>query len=203
MGADLFVFTEQWDFPVKACSLLSQALLTWSLETRVTTLQPQRPGVSQFLPSARSDPMCRHQLSPWVPSNDDPRELSVPAAPRIPLCREWGMCSSPQGVSGSFRQISSGPQLGPPAHRTDKQQGSYFCLTSNNHQFSVLVAPWFSWGFFYSSTRINPFALNPSWDVSWECEGKSDSVPDERWLYCGLEQTDWGSEGRGQRCTGK
>lgn len=44
MGADLFVFTEQWGFPVKACSLASHTLLT---------LWPERPGVShRFVPSA-------------------------------------------------------------------------------------------------------------------------------------------------------
>lgn len=40
------------------------------------TVAPKARRVSQFLPCARSAPMCRHQFSPWVPSNDDPHEWS-------------------------------------------------------------------------------------------------------------------------------
>lgn len=127
MGADLFVFREQWDFPVKACSLLSQALLTWSLETRVITLWPQRLGVSHNSSQVPGQPQCAGIswargspatmiLISWVfqllprflyAGNEGcaahPRELMV-ASGRSVLAHSWGL--QPTEQTGS-RDLTS------------------------------------------------------------------------------------------------
>ena len=65
MGADLFVFTEQWVFPVKACSLLSHALLTRSLEIRGDhAVAPKASSVSQISPKRHVSPAVQPSAKP-------------------------------------------------------------------------------------------------------------------------------------------
>lgn len=65
MGADLFVFTEQWGFPVKACSLPSHAVLTRSLEIRGDrAVAPKARSVSQISPKHRVRPVAQPPAEP-------------------------------------------------------------------------------------------------------------------------------------------
>lgn len=139
------------------------------------TVAPKARRVSQFLPSARSAPRRRHQLSPRDPSNDVPHELSVPAAPRV------GCAAHPRG----WWQLQA-DQFWPVAGASSPQnrQAVKILLLPYITQPPVLsaVGPIVQLRIFHSSTRINPFALKSFWgiDVSLECKGNSDSVPNER-----------------------
>lgn len=111
----------------------------------VTTLWPQRPGMScGFLPSATSAPLCSRQPSPRVPGAMLPRSWVPQLLPGV------GCATHPRGTGngagGSFRQISSSPELRSPAHRTGGQYRSHSCLTPipSNHQCTVPVLIWFS-----------------------------------------------------------
>lgn len=92
MGADLFVFTEQRGFPVKACSLPSHPLLRRSLEIRGDhAVAPKARNVSRIPPKCHVSPAMQPSAEPAGPRSDAPQELGAPAAPR------GGMCNSPQG----------------------------------------------------------------------------------------------------------
>jgi len=104
MGADLFVFTEQWGFPVKACSLPSHAYLRDHWRSGVTMLWPQRPEVShRFLPGATSALLCSRRPSLRLSRSDASRVQGAPA-------QRWDVQLTPgvRGAGDIFRQTSSG-----------------------------------------------------------------------------------------------